>query len=150
APDYLAIKRWYVASGAAFTDDDVVEARNVCMLGQTVREQLFGAFDPVGEMIRINGQPFEVVGVFAPKGQSGTGQDQDDTVMVPYTTAQRKLRVPRATWVDDIVCSAVSPEAVAAASTQITELMRQRHHIGPSQEDDFNIRHPEEVIKAQL
>lgn len=150
APDYLAIKRWRVAEGAAFTDEDVDRARNVCLLGQTVRERLFGADDPIGQMIRITGQPFEVVGLLAPKGQSQTGQDQDDTVMLPHTTAQRKLRAPRAPWVDDVVCSAVSPEAVAPASIEITQLMRQRHHIGPEQEDDFNIRHPEEVIKAQL
>jgi putative ABC transport system permease protein len=98
----------------------------------------------------MNGQPFEVVGLLAPKGQSASGYDQDDVVMVPYTTANRKLRPPGQTWLDDIVCSAESPETVGAAVSAITSLMRERHRIGVGQDDDFNIRHPEEVVKAQM
>jgi putative ABC transport system permease protein len=150
APDYLAIKRFDVSSGAVFSDEDVRVGRNVLVIGQTVRKQLFGDEDPVGQPLRVNAQPFVVVGLLAPKGQSATGQDQDDVVMVPYTTAVKKLRPFGMTWVDDIVCSAAAPDSVAAAANQITTLMRERHRIAPGQDDDFNIRHPEEVVKAQL
>jgi putative ABC transport system permease protein len=148
--DYLPIKKWQVAEGAPFTDDDVEAARNVCLIGETVRARLFDQENPIGQVIRLGALPFEVVGVLAPKGQSGTGQDQDDTLMLPYTTVVRKMRPPGATWLDDILCSASAPETVATAAAQVTDLMRQRHRIGADDDDDFNIRHPEEVIQAQL
>ena len=150
AADYLPIKRWEVVRGSVFTEEQLEHASNVCLLGATVRDRLFGAEDPTGQVIRLSGQPFEVVGVLGAKGQSATGQDQDDTIMMPYTTAQKKLRGNRLYWLDDIVCSAKSPEGVAPATEQIIALMRQRHHIDGDREDDFNIRHPEEIVKAQL
>jgi putative ABC transport system permease protein len=149
-PEYLDIKRWRLAEGERFTEDAVLHAANVCLIGETVRERLFGTEQAVGEVVRIGVQPFEVVGVLARKGQSGSGQDQDDTVMMPYSTVQKKLRPRGVTWLDDIMCSASLPQDVAPAVDQIVELLRQRHHIGPGDEDDFNIRRPEEVIKAQL
>lgn len=148
APDYLAIKRYTIREGAAFTMEEVAGARNVVLLGETVRRQLFGAEDPVGRIVRVNGQPHEVLGVLAPKGQSATGTDQDDAIMVPYTTALKKQRAPGVAWVDDIVCSAVDASSVKAAAEQIGALLRERHRIGP--DDDFNIRHPEEIVEAQL
>jgi putative ABC transport system permease protein len=150
APAYVAIKRFPLAAGDVFTDDDVTAARNVLLLGQTVRARLFGDEDPIGQLVRVNGQPFAVSGLLAPKGQSATGQDQDDVVMVPYTVAIKKLRPPGVTWVDDIVCTATSPEAVAPAAAAIVALVRERHFIGPGQDDDFNVRHPEEVVEAQM
>jgi putative ABC transport system permease protein len=150
APDYLSIKRWTVAMGQAFSDDDVERARNVCLIGATARARLFGNEPALGEVVRIGGQPFTVLGILGAKGQSSSGVDQDDVLFVPYTTAQQKLRTPRAAWVDDIVCSAAAPELVAPAAERVIELVRQRHHIAPGMDDDFNIRHPEEVIKAQL
>lgn len=150
APDYLDIKRFAVARGAVFTSEDVATARNVILLGETVRQQLFGPEEALGKIIRVNGQPHEVIGILAPKGQSATGQDQDDAVMVPYTTALKKQRAPGISWVDDIVCSAQKPEDIAPAAAAIVQLMRERHRIGPEGEDDFNIRHPEEVVNAQL
>jgi putative ABC transport system permease protein len=150
APDYLPIKRYAVETGAIFSDDDVRAARNVVVIGETVREQLFGADDAVGADVRINGQPFVVVGVLAVKGQSATGQDMDDIAMVPYTTTLKKLRPAGMLWVDDIVCSAESSAAIAPATEAITSLMRQRHRSDITGEDDFNIRHPEEVVNAQL
>ena len=150
APDYLPIKRYAIGVGAVFTEDDVRGARNVLVIGQTVKEQLFGPDDAVGADVRVNGQPFVVVGVLAPKGQSAMGQDLDDIAMVPYTTALRKLRPAGMLWVDDIVCSAESTAAIAPASEAITSLMRQRHRSDITGEDDFNIRHPEEVVHAQL
>ncbi|MEA2747214.1 MAG: putative transport system permease protein [Myxococcales bacterium] len=150
APSYLVIKRFDMTLGAVFTDEDVAAGRNVLVMGETVRTRLFGEDNPVGQLVRMNGQPFEVVGLLAPKGQSATGQDQDDVVMVPYTTANRKLRPAGQTSLDDIVCSAVSPEAIGPAVDAISSLMRERHRIRSGQDDDFNIRHPEEVVKAQM
>jgi putative ABC transport system permease protein len=91
-----------------------------------------------------------VIGVLAPKGQSATGQDQDDTILMPYTTAQKRLRGKGFLWLDDIMCSAESLDAVKPAVLRINELLRKRHHIRLGNDDDFNIRRPEEVIKAQI
>jgi putative ABC transport system permease protein len=108
------------------------------------------AEEAVGRDVRINKQIFRIVGVLAAKGQSPTGQDQDDTVMMPYTTVQKKLRGTGFTWLDDIMCSAVSRQAIMPAIASISTLLRERHHIRLGQGDDFNIRHPDEVIKAQI
>ena len=149
-PEYIAIRRWEVARGANFTRDDVEQAASKVLIGQTVREKLFGSEDPVGATIRLQQQLFTVIGLLAPKGQSGDGRDQDDWILLPYTTAQQRLRGKGYAWLDDIFCSAVSSEVVNRAIDQILALMRQRHHIGPDEEDDFNIRRPDEVLKAQL
>ena len=149
-PEFLDIRRWELAEGAPFTSGDVVHAANVCMIGQTARQQLFGAGAAVGRNIRINKQIFRVIGVLVPKGQSANGQDQDDTIILPYTTVQKKLRGTGFTWLDDIMCSAVSLDDAKPAIDRISALLRERHHILPGKEDDFNIRHPEEVIKAQI
>jgi putative ABC transport system permease protein len=150
-PDYLAIKRWPVALGASFSDEDVEQSASKVLLGETVRAQLFGEANPVGQIVRISKNAFEVVGVLEPKGTNADGRDQDDWVLVPYTTAQSKLRGKTVTpWLDDILCSAVSAEAVQPAIDQVTALLRQRHRIEPGTEDDFNIRRPDEVLKAQV
>ena len=120
------------------------------MIGQTVRKELFEAEKAVGREIRIDNKIFRVLGVLAPKGQSTTGQDQDDTVILPYTTVQKKLRGKGFTWLDDIMCSADSLDDAKPAIDRICALLRERHHILPGNGDDFNIRHPEEVIKAQI
>jgi putative ABC transport system permease protein len=120
------------------------------VIGKTVRENLFGIEDPLSKIVRINSQLFEVIGLLAPKGQSATGQDQDDTFFLPYTSAQKKLRGKGVTWLDDILCSAVAREAVNPAISRVIALMRQRHQIQPAAEDDFNIRRPDEVMKAQI
>jgi putative ABC transport system permease protein len=151
SPAYLDIKRFTVSAGAPFTDEDVEQAASKILIGQTVRKQLFGPQDnPVGQLVRMQGQLFEVIGVLAEKGQSPDGRDQDDWVLLPYTTAHHKLRGPGPMWLDDILCSAASREAVNPAIDQIIALMRQRHHVEPGSEDDFNIRRPDEVLKAQV
>ena len=149
-PNYLDIKRWELAEGAIFTNEDVVHCAKVCLIGQTVRQEIYGTEDAVGREVRINKQLFRVLGVLASKGQSGNGQDQDDTIILPYTTVLKKLRGSGFTWLDDILCSAVSLEDAKPAIDSISALLRQRHHILPGRDDDFNIRHPEEVIKAQI
>jgi putative ABC transport system permease protein len=148
SPEYFEIKRWFVDQGAVFSQDDVDRAADVCVLGRTVRDQLFGVEDPVGKVIRVNSMPCKVVATVLPKGLSLSGQDQDDTLIIPFTTAQKKLK--GITWLDDILCSAVSQDAVKMAGQEATAVLRDRHHLRPEEEDDFNIRNPEDIIQAQL
>lgn len=150
SPDYLTIKRWHVTRGSCFTEDDVQQAASKVLIGDTVRRELFGADDPIGGIIRASGQLFEVVGLLEPKGQSSDGRDQDDWIFLPYTTAHHKLRGRGPMWIDDVVCSAVSADAVEPAIAQVIGLLRERHHVGGDEEDDFNIRRPDEIIKAQV
>jgi len=147
-PEYFDIKRWYVDEGAIFSQDDVDRAADVCVTGKTVREQLFGVENPVGKVIRVNSLPCKVVATLHPKGLSLSGQDQDDTIILPYTVAQKKLK--GITWLDDILCSAVSQDMVKMAGQEATAVLRDRHHLRPEEEDDFNIRNPEDIIQAQL
>ena len=148
SPEYFEIKRWYVDQGAIFSQDDVDRAADVCTIGRTVRDQLFGVEDPIGKVIRVNNLPCKVVATLHPKGLSLDGRDQDDTVILPYTMAQKKIK--GTTWLDDILCSAVSQDAVKIAGQEATALLRDRHKLRPEQEDDFNIRNPEDIIQAQL
>jgi putative ABC transport system permease protein len=150
SPEYLDIKRWQIADGSFFTHDQVTHVESVAVIGETVRSELFGASNPTGQVIRMRGALFKVIGVLTPKGQSASGQDQDDTIMMPWTTAQKKIQGQGFTWLDDILCSAVSRDAVNPAVDAVTSLMRQRHHIRPGEADDFNVRRPDEVIKAQI
>lgn len=149
-PEYFEIKRWQVAEGDLFTQEDVKHVANVVMIGQTVRQEIFGNEEAVGRMVRINTQLYRVVGVLGPKGQSQTGQDQDDTVIMPYPTAQKRLKGKGFGWLDDILCSAESLDAVKPAVDMINALLRERHHIRSGEQDDFNIRRPEDAIKAQI
>jgi putative ABC transport system permease protein len=148
SPEYFDIKRWFVDQGAFFTQDDVDRAADVCVIGRTVRDQLFGVNDPIGAVVRVRGLPCRVVATLQPKGLSVSGQDQDDTILMPYTTAMKKIKGNP--WLDDILCSAVSPDAIKLAGQQAGALLRDRHHLRPEQDDDFNIRNPEDIIKAQI
>src|SRR5262249_14777589 len=105
-PEYVELKNWNVVRGGMYTELDVERASNVCVLGQTVVDQLFGEQDPIGETIRVNNEPVVVVGVLDVKGQSATGQDQDDQFLMPYTTVMKKIKGQ--TWLDDIMMSATS------------------------------------------
>jgi len=146
SPDYLHVKAWPMAKGGMFDDTDVERAAIVCVLGQTIVDQLFGDQDPVGETIRVRGEPCKVVGVLSVKGPSATGQDQDDTFFMPYTTVMKKLKGQY--WLDDIMMSAASSEAIPVAEAQIAELMRTRHRIRDGESEDFNLRHPTEIAEA--
>ena len=137
-PSYFNIRSWQFSAGASFTEQDVQQASNVAVIGETVRQNLFGATDPVGQTIRIGNLPFQVVGVLAAKGQSGMGQDQDDTIVVPLSTMQKKINGQ--TWISNIVVSAVSQQASYSAQQQIMALLRDRHRIRPGQDDDFMVR----------
>ncbi len=149
-PEFLEIRRWGLTEGEPFTSEDVDHVANLVIIGQTVRQQLFGVEAAVGREARINKQIYRVIGVLAPKGQSATGQDQDDTILMPYTTVQKRLRGKGFSWLDDIMCSAESLDAVKPAVDRINELLRERHHIRTGSDSDFNIRRPEDVIKAQI
>jgi putative ABC transport system permease protein len=120
----------------------------VCVLGQTPASNLFGDEDPIGKTINVNAVPFKVIGVMQAKGFSSTGWDQDDFVVVPITTAQK--RITGQEWLDDIYFSAASRDAIPEATRQIIGVMRERHHLRAGEDDDFNIRTPEELIRTQL
>jgi len=122
SPEYFEIKRWYVDQGAIFSQDDADRAADVCVIGRTVRDQLFGVEDAVGKVVRVNGLPCKVVATLHPKGLSLSGQDQDDTIIVPYTTAQKKLK--GITWLDDILCSATSQDVVKLAGQEAGLVLR--------------------------
>jgi putative ABC transport system permease protein len=147
-PDFLQIRRWDIRLGNFFTDEDVTNQALVCVIGQTVVDNLFGEEDPIDKTMRVKDLPCKVVGVFARKGISATGQDQDDLLAMPFTTVQK--RITGTFWLDDIFCSAVSREAMPLATQQIIGLLRERHHLKATEDDDFNIRQPEDIINAQL
>jgi len=146
APEFQQIREWQVAKGRFLHEGDMESAAKVAVIGQTVVNQLFGNDDPLDAIIRIRNIPFRVVGVLAPKGQTSQGTDQDDTILMPYTTMQKRLM--RITYVQSIVVSAVSAERVQEAQEQITALLRQRHRIGPDREDDFMIRNLSDIAEA--
>jgi len=151
-PGFLQVRELSVAEGAAFSQQDVDSANKVALLGKTVMTNLFGDIDPVGQSIRIKKVPFTVVGVLERKGQSPTGQDQDDVVLLPISTAKRKvigIRSANADTVDSIVMEAKSGNQIQAAQDEARALLRQRHHLAPSEDDDFSIRNMEEIFAAQ-
>ena len=148
SPDFLQVRRWDMQMGAFFTQSDVQAATPVCVLGHTVADNLFGVDNPVGKTVRIQNVPCQVVGVLKRKGLSVTGRDEDDFIVMPYTTVAK--RITGEFWLDDIFCSAVSMDAMPEATRQIRALLRERHHLNPGEDDDFNVRRPEDAIQAQL
>jgi putative ABC transport system permease protein len=138
-PDYFDIRTWDFQSGAGFTDDDVNNASNVAVLGDTVRKNLFGSTEPAGKTIRIGNLPFKVVGVLVAKGQSpAMNEDQDDVIIVPLTTLQKKITGQP--WLRFVMVSARSRSGSYAAQQQIQALLRDRHRIRADQPDDFTVR----------
>jgi len=144
-PDFLVARQWVVQDGVFITDSDVRGAAKVCVLGQSVVKQLFGDTDPVGSMIRIKDMPFKVVGTLVAKGSNGH-DDQDDVLIVPYTTVQRKFL--HISHVQAIVLSATSEKQVNPAVAQITDLLRQRHRIKAGDNDDFFMRTQLDIASA--
>jgi putative ABC transport system permease protein len=143
---FTDIRLWPISSGEFFTEGDVRTSARVCVIGKTVADNLFAGSDPVGLTMRIRNLPFRVIGVLTTKGQNQYGQDQDDTVIVPFTTAQKKML--SITHINQIMVSAISPAATFTAEKQITELLRQRHKMGPNQENDFFVRNLTDVAEA--
>ena len=148
-PSMLTVRDWPVAAGRSFSDQDVKSATKVCLLGQTVVDNLFGDMSPVGQVIRIKKVPFTVIGVLSMKGQSAQGQDQDDTIYVPVTTAQKKLfGTTFPGMVRIIMVKAKSTQDLPAAEKQINDLLKQRHRIGPKQENDFTVRNLTQIMQT--
>ncbi|MGD0201644.1 MAG: ABC transporter permease, partial [Bryobacteraceae bacterium] len=151
-PDYLQIRDLTVADGRPFTDQDVDSSAKVALLGPTVAQNLFGNTDPVGQVIRIKNVPFVVQGVLAPKGQSPTGQDQDDVVLIPISTAKKKVlgaSQANARSVGTIMVQARDVKLMSQAQEEVMALLRQRHHIQPGQDDDFSVRNLTEILAAR-
>jgi len=144
--DYLAIRDWTVTSGALFSDDDVNAKRKVAVLGATIVNNLFPDSDPVGSQIQLGHVPFTVVGVLAAKGQTSSGVDQDDVVLVPYTTAQDRLS--GMTFLGQILASAQSPNDMVAAQEEIRGIMRDSHGLSGGGADDFTVRDQTAIAEA--
>jgi putative ABC transport system permease protein len=147
-PGILEVKDCGLTAGRNMTDQDVRNANKVCLLGQTVVDNLFGSMDPIGQIIRIKKIPFTVIGVLESKGQSLGGQDQDDTIIIPLTTAQKKIfgtTIPG--MVRTIMVKTRTTEDLTVAERQVTDLLRQRHRIGPNKEDDFTVRNLTQMLQ---
>jgi putative ABC transport system permease protein len=145
--EYPIIREWELGSGSWFTQQDVDAAGKVAVLGETVAAMLFGNIDPIGQVIQIKNMPFKVIGLLTAKGHSTTGQDQDDIIFIPYTTAQKK--VIGITYLHAILGSAVSNDRMREALDQVTGLLRQRHRLLPWQENDFSVRPLADVAAAE-
>jgi putative ABC transport system permease protein len=144
--DYFRIRNWPMASGSEFSPQDIDGARDVCVIGRTVARQLFGNADPVGKIVQIQHLPFYVEGVLQAKGESTFGHDQDDIILAPYTTVQKKLS--GISWVNFIMASAISGQAVQPAIQEVSALLRQRHKLRSAEGNDFIIRSPQELADA--
>lgn len=145
--EYLSIKKLAVSNGRIFNSNEVRSMSKVCIPGQTVVENLFEAgVDPVGLLIRIKNLPFKVIGVLSDKGESGMGQDQDDLILAPYTTVQRRLAA--IDYINGIYASAVSEEKSAEAKAEIEEILRRTHKLKESDENDFRIMSQSELIET--
>jgi putative ABC transport system permease protein len=144
--DWPFVRSWNVEKGAFFGDSEVRSAAKVCILGSTVANALFGDQNPIDQSVRIKNIPFRVIGVLETKGGSTMGQDQDDTVIAPYTTVMKLLK--RSTKIDMFMASATSRQTVDQAQVEIEALLRQRHRIQPGQDSDFMIRSQQEIAQT--
>jgi putative ABC transport system permease protein len=148
----MTVRDYTMLSGQFFTTQDVDAAAKVAVLGETVAENLFGDSDPTGQVVIIKNVPFTVAGVLTPKGQSPTGQDQDDVILLPISTAMQKVlgaNRANAQAVGSLTVQAISPQAMDSAIEEMEALLRERHRILPGLEDDFTIRNLTEVFQAQ-
>lgn len=142
--DYMDIRKYTVSEGEMFTDQDVTRAAKVCIVGQTIVDNLFpNGEDPLGKTIRFGKIPFKIIGVLTPKGYNSMGMDQDDLILAPYTTVQK--RILAITYLQGIFASAITEELSDKAIDELTAILRQNHNIRPGEEDDFNIRSQEEL-----
>jgi len=146
--DYLAVKDWDIIDGAFFTPEDVSAARKVCVVGNTVVENLFGEESPVGKTVRIQNMPFRVIGVLGLKGSTPGGEDQDDVVIVPWTTAKRVLRGSRFNNLDVVLVSSTEEGNMPEVEREVTALLRERHHLTLEQEEDFRMLSMTDIVEA--
>ncbi len=151
-PDFLLIRDWDLEAGKFFTPEDLDGATKVAVLGQTVKESLFGDGDPIGQVIRVKKVPFTVIGLLARKGQSTWGQDQDDTVLIPLSTAKKRVlgvSQANARFVGVIQIKVASGDLLPDVQQQVMDLLRQRHRLQPYQENDFDVRNLADTFAAQ-
>ncbi len=143
--EYLSIRKIVVKSGRMFSEREIVSSAKVCLLGQTVIDNLFGkGADPVGKSIRYDKIPFEVIGVLTPKGENGMGQDQDNVILAPYTTVQK--RVVAITYLNSIFTSTTNENVTQKAKTEVETTLRARHKLKDNDQDDFNVRSQQEML----
>ena len=148
-PDFFAIREWTAARGRFFNDAEADSGAKVCVLGQTVARQLFGAGDALGQVVRVKAMPCVVVGVLTSKGQSSQGQDQDDLVVMPWVTFKSRMMSQDRIHVGSILVSAVSPDEVSHAQTQVTGILRQQHRQADGELDDFTVRNLADLAATQ-
>ncbi len=146
SPEYLQIRQWSLAEGSMFGAVQVHTAAKICVIGKTVADQLFPNQNPLGQTIRIRDVPCQIIGVLESKGLSPMGSDQDDVVVVPYTTELK--RINREDWLDVILVQAVSRAAMPIVQQEITSLLMQRHHVKPDGPRDFVVRSQEDIAQA--
>ena len=147
SPTYLQIRNWPLSDGISFTDADVNGATKVCLIGQTVAANIFDPGDePVGKIMRFNKIPFKIIGVLSAKGENAFGQDQDDIILAPYTTVQKRiLAIP---YIQTIYASAINEESSAAATQELTAILRTSHKLNNNEADDFTVRTQAELINT--
>ncbi len=147
APTFTFIREWHLASGTFFTDADDAASAKVCVLGQTVIENLFpGGESPLGKTVLVRNVPFTVIGTLARRGQSASGQDQDDTILIPYTASMQRLT--GTTFVSVILVSAIDQPSIGLVQNEIFDLLRQRHRILSGMDDDFDVRNLQDIANA--
>jgi putative ABC transport system permease protein len=146
--DYFELRNWALADGVAFTSQDVRSANKVCVIGRTTASQIFGSEDVVGQVLRVKNVPFQITGVLTSKGLTSQGTDQDDIVIMPFTSALKRV-LGGGTTLRNINAQVASARDLAPAQQQIIELLRQRHNIRAGRDDDFTVRTQEEIASAQ-
>jgi putative ABC transport system permease protein len=146
SPAYQTIRDWPVAAGVFFGDDEIRAARKVVVLGSTVATALFSGVDPIGQQVQLRNVPFTVIGVLGPKGQTATGTDQDDVVLIPYTTAQSRLS--GTSFIGQIMANCASAEEIPAAEADIRAILREAHGLAAGDADDFIVRNQNELAEA--
>src|SRR5262249_35023507 len=147
-PDYLVIRNWEVARGEFFGERDVVGASKVCVIGQTLVNNLFPGDDPIGQAVRVKNVPFRVIGVLARKGANLVRQDQDNIILMPYTTVKKRLQGSSFSNIGVVFVSARSEQLSHKAEQEIRALLLQRHKIAPGQPPDFEVRNSTEMANA--
>jgi len=146
SPEYLDIRKLTLKDGIPFTDDDVQTSAKVCLIGQTVIDNLFPNQNPIGKVIRFDNIPFKIIGILNPKGQNAFGQDQDDILIAPYTTVQK--RILATIYYSNIYASAINEGVTDAAVTEITQILRDSHRLRSNEDNDFQVRTQEELINT--
>lgn len=147
-PAYLTVRSWELRSGGFFGDREIRSAEKVCVLGQTLVAKLFQTVDPIGERVRIGNIPFRVIGVLASKGANMVGEDQDDVILVPYTAVQKRIHGNQFKSVHAIMASARSPQVTSSATSEIRQLLKERHDIAPGRPADFEVQSTTEIANV--